>query len=359
METEWISKKPFFVGLVLVLAGAVLLLPMKSNMYSGYPLDHLPGALGFFAVAAGSYWLGRKFFGKETILLSLFVMSGSLLLINAGKWGLAESWVWAPLVFAVLGMIGYLKQPRREWKWLVWGSWILALSIQPLEAFIGILVTAGIWRFRHPKGKVLDDLYLWAIGPLAGALSLWGNGWELPGTNFHWSWASGHIWEGYGLQLSGMLPWLGFLAAGVAGLLQKRSKEEELSILLRGLLAGAFLSNTLLLQWACAILVAKQLQRIFHPAYPLGNLVKALTFLTLTGWLLGGILILMLGYYELGGTGFRIGMSLIMAYWIPGLLGAIGLLGKNHMMMCLGMALSAILFSLAFWTQGGLWLLRT
>lgn len=362
MNPEWISRQPLWVAFFLLLAGANLLILNEANAWLSGAKTALPGTLLFFLTCGITWFLGKKFFGKQAMLFMLLVLSGSLLLVNGLKWATGDPMELALLVLTFLGMLGYLKQPLWSWRLLTWAAWTIALAIQPLEALLAILPIALVWRFRHPKGRQLDSLFLWIWGPVVAALAWWWNGWQLPESFFFWSWSSENILAGYGIQFLGMLPWLGFLVAGIVDLFRKGSKGEELSILLGGLLLGALLSNTLLLQWAFALLVAKQLQRIGTPGYPFGNLVKTFTVLPLLAWLLAGISGLVAGYVVMGGSGYRIGVSLILAYWIPVLFGAIGLFGNRHRLMSLGMAAGALLFSLAFWTQlgkeGAIWVFR-
>lgn len=351
MSSEWISRQPFWLALALLLAAANGLVAIDFNTTLAFHpfLLRLPGLL-FFAAGMGiTYWLGRKFFGAGAVMLALMIMASSPLLSNSFKWATGDAWIWFLLIATSLGMLGFLKQPRWYWRLLVWGSWTAALAIQPLEALAGVMAIAVIWRFRHPKGKNLDGLYLWFIGPAVTAAVWWWRGSGLTGMDFLWSWTSGHVPGGYGLQILGVFPWVGFLAAGAVDLVRNRSKGEELTVLLSGLAIGALLSNTLFLQWAFALLAAKQLQRFFEPGYPNGNIVKTLTVLQLVAWLLLGIGGLVYGYSQTGAQGFRAGMSLIMAFWIPGFFGVVGLFGKHHRLMTLGLAFGALLLTLAFW----------
>ncbi|MBK7407489.1 MAG: glycosyltransferase family 39 protein [Saprospirales bacterium] len=373
MQSDWVSRQSFWLLLALVLAGINTLMLNELNTWlpgaealmagswgSGL-LSHpfllrLPGPLLFFATLAATYWLGRRFFGKEAALLTLFVLAGSFLLVNSVKWATGDPWLLLFLVLTSLGMLGYLKQPAWSWRLLTWTSGAVSILIQPLWGLAALLGMALVWRFRHPDGKRLDGLYLWIWGPALVALSWWWKGdvWSTP--FLYWTWTSGHQGWVIGAQILGMLPWLGLLVAGIVELIRNQSKGEELSILLGGLLLGAILSGSLLVQWAFALVIAKQLQRILKPGYPYENMLKTITILQLLGVLLLGIIGMIYGYLELGAMGFRMGMSLMLAYWMPGLFGAIGLFGRNQRLLVLGSAFGALLFSLAFWAQAGPWI---
>ena len=200
-------------------------------------------------------------------------------------------------------------------------------------------------------GKRLDTLFLWIGAPLFAILFWWWQGGVWTAPYLYWSWLSDlGVWA-MGAQALAMLPWVGFLVAGLVELVRNLKKGEEFSILVGGLLLGSIMGGTLLLQWVFALLIAKQLQRFITRGYPLGNLLKTLTILLLLSVLLGAILGMIIGYYKFGGQGFRVGMSLILAYWMPGLFGAIGLFGRNQKLVVLGTVLGVLLLCLAFWVQ--------
>lgn len=369
-QTDWLTKQAFWLLPALLFAGINMVLlndtlhwvPGAETMLvekwgqglPAYPfLLRLPGALLFFAVLAITYFQGKRFFGKETALLALFVLSGSLLAINAVKWVSGDPWLLFFYLLAILGMIGYLKNPQWQWRLTGIAGGVFSIALQPLGAFAGLLAMALFWRFRHPDGKRLDQLYWWIWGPVVFALSWWWRGGVSGDPYLYTSWLAGRPGWVLGAQFLGMLPWLGFLTAGLVEIIRNQKKGEELSILLAGLLAGALLSGSLVLQWAFALVVAKQLQRFLLAGYPYGNVVKTISILQLAGVLLVGIAGMVYGYLEWGGTGFRIGMSLILAYWMPALFGTIGVFGGNQRLVVLGYAAGTLLLSLAFWAQIG------
>ncbi|MBK6622399.1 MAG: hypothetical protein IPG32_16555 [Saprospirales bacterium] len=349
MSTDWILKQPFW------LAFALVLLACNSLLFSDLNAS-VPGTLVLFAGLGATYWLGKKFFGRETLFYFLLVFSASLLLPLVVQKPVGDPWVWLCLVLTVLASLAWLKQPRWYWRLGAWAAFSAALFLQPLEALLTIMPLALFWRFRHPNGRQLDGLYLWIAGPLIAAGVWWWQREQPGGPDFLWSWSSPQWPSLFGIQWLAMLPWLGFLAAGLVEIIRNQSKGEEWSVLMGGIVLGAMSGNTLFLQWAFALIIAKQLQRFFMPGYPYGNLVKTLTLLHLMAWLLLGILGLIYSYSEWGAQGFRTGMILILAYWIPGFFGAIGMYGKDHRLMSLGLAFSALLFSLATRVRSGPWL---
>lgn len=364
IEANWISRQPLWVLLALVfMALNVFLLfempPALKGAEEGlagalgrwadeYPLFvRLPGVVLLFAGLGLGYEMGRRFFGKETMLFALLVAAGSWLLPNAAKWLSLDMWLWLPQLLTALGMLAYLKQPDSSWKWLVWLSWPAALFLHPLGSLLGVGALYLVWRGRHPFGRRLDQLGLYIIGPLVAVLSFWINRDERLAD---WYLLSAD-WTALAGQLLGILPWLGFVVAGLVETVRNFRKGEELAILMGGMLAGAILANSLWLQWVLALVSAKQLQRFILSGYPYGNVVKTIAVLQLIAYILIGILGMMYGYGNWGGGGFRAAMSATLACWAPALFGVFGLFGKNQRMAVLGFLFSGLLFSLAFWTQ--------
>lgn len=364
MEANWISRQPLWILLALVFMALNALLlfeltPVLKGAESGltglldpwasdYPfLVRSPGIVFLFAGLGLGYQLGMRFFGKETMIFVLLAMAGSWLLPNATKWLSLDTWLWLPQLLTALGMLGFLKQPEKSWKWLIWLSWPVALLLHPLGSLLGVGALYLVWRSRHPSGKRLDQLGLYLIGPLVAALSLWLNRGERLADWYLLT----PDWAALGGQLLGILPWLGFVVSGLVETIRNFRKGEELAILMAGMLAGAILANSLWLQWVLALIAAKQLQRFVLSGYPYGNVVKSIAVLQLIAYILIGIWAMMSGYGNWGGSGFRAAMSATLACWAPALFGVFGLFGKNQRMAVLGFMFSGLLFSLAFWTQ--------
>lgn len=364
MEANWISRQPLWILLALVFMALNALLlfeltPVLKGAESGltglldpwasdYPfLVRSPGIVFLFAGLGLGYQLGMRFFGKETMIFVLLAMAGSWLLPNATKWLSLDTWLWLPQLLTALGMLGFLKQPEKSWKWLIWLSWPVALLLHPLGSLLGVGALYLVWRSRHPSGKRLDQLGLYLIGPLVAALSLWLNRGERLADWYLLT----PDWTALGGQLLGILPWLGFVVSGLVETIRNFRKGEELAILMAGMLAGAILANSLWLQWVLALIAAKQLQRFVLSGYPYGNVVKSIAVLQLIAYILIGIWAMMSGYGNWGGSGFRAAMSATLACWAPALFGVFGLFGKNQRMAVLGFMFSGLLFSLAFWTQ--------
>ena len=89
------------------------------------------------------------------------------------------------------------------------------------------------------------------------------------------------------------------------------------------------LSFGLVLQFAFAFLIAKQLENYFKPNYPHANLVKSFAVLNLLFTFLLVAFLLMTHYDQFGEIGFRSRMRVCGVYWAFGFLTVIGLFGKS------------------------------
>lgn len=155
------------------------------------------------------------------------------------------------------------------------------------------------------------------------------------------------------ISILGMLPWIAFLPAAIIDMTKKLKRKEELSILSSGWLLGAILSFSLGLQAIFALLIAKQIEAFFHPNYPYANWVKTFAALNIVAAFIGGIFLMLNGFYALEMEGFRLGMSIGAVYWIPAFLAVVGIFGKNNRLITGGAALSGLLLTSFFWIRGG------
>ena len=66
-----------------------------------------------------------------------------------------------------------------------------------------------------------------------------------------------------------------FFPAAIVDLIQKLRKKEEMAIISFAFLLFSMISFGLVLQFAIAFMIAKQLENYFKPNYPLADLVKS------------------------------------------------------------------------------------
>ena len=303
------------------------------------------GSVAAFLLALGGIFsLGRRLFSDRTLMLSLLVLASNLLMPNLAKVATGDLWLFAFLSVGSLSMILYLKKPSAQWRNLSWLTTGLAIWTDPLS---GILWSQTLWiglYFLHPEGKRLSKLFLWAFIPLIGLQYVFG-------------WGETFVirWNGrdFLYQLLAILPWIGLLAGGFSDLVFKIRKKEELSILLLCLLVAGIVSGTVMMQFAFALIIAKQLDLYMLRNYPHRNIVKTIAILHLIAVFLAAFLGMMWGFGVLGGTGFRAGMAMGGFYWIASFVAVIGLYSPNHRMIMTGMTLAGLLFTTMTWLQLG------
>jgi hypothetical protein len=124
-----------------------------------------------------------------------------------------------------------------------------------------------------------------------------------------------------------------------------------MAILSFAFLLFSMLSYGLVLQFALAFLIAKQVENYFKPNYPHSNLVRSFGVLNLLFSFFLVATFLLTGYDTFAEIGFRSRMGVLGVYWAFGFLAVIGLFGNDKKMIVGGMGLSGMLAMLLFWTQ--------
>lgn len=319
---------------------------------SSFPL-RLPAFFNAVLGLVGFYFFGKKIFGERTVLVTILVLMSSLAFPNLSKWATGDAWLYSSQLLAVTTLILYIKQPKTST--LVWLAIFLVLgsAVNAFSMTLFILPIALFYRFMHSQGTRINKLFVLFI-PLIVliALQVLYNGEEV---------ISGTIVALFSISIKdfsivsilGILPWIAFLPAALIDMFKKLKKGEEMAILTTGWLIGGLLSMSLGLQAVLAFLVAKQIYAYFHEHYPYGNWVKTFAVLNIIFGFIGGILLMLNGFYALEMEGFRLGMSIGAVYWIPAFLGVVGVFGKNKRMIMGGMALSGLLLTFFFWARGG------
>ena len=296
------------------------------------------------------FW-GEKLFGQSTVLLTSIVVSSTFLVVPVAKFITFDTWLLAFQLMSFITLILLLKQPIWKWRILFWIFTIGALLIEPKSALI---FSFGMWLFLiivHPNGRALFDLYnglLW-LAAFAGLYFL--GSWTGDRSGFLFSYTHIEPQKYLLINLLVILPWIAFLPAAIWDLIQKLRKQEEMAIISCAFLLFSALSYGLVLQFAIAFLIAKQLDNFFKTNYPYSNLVKSIAVLNLVFSFALVALFLLTNYDNFGEIGFRSRMGVAGVYWAFGFLAVIGLFGKSRKMIVGGMALSGMLTMLLFWTQ--------
>ena len=291
-----------------------------------------------------TYRFGRQLFGYRTLLVTLLVLVSSLLINTAGKFVLADNFLFLFQGGFGLAVIYYLKTGKAAWLLVLFGA--LALLSHPLSSFLYAVVLLGGLGGWHPQGRRLRA-YAWL--PLLGLLGGWWNDWQLLPPGYELSYGYQAYGRAWGLQLLGLFPWLGFLLAALWNVPQKVRRGEELNLILGLWLLAAAAGGGLVVQLVAALLIARQANDFFRPNYPYKPLVIFGSIAQLLGFFFLAMSLMMTGFRELGGTGFRVGMVLGLVYWAPGVFGVVGLWSKGPKLLLGGRVLSGLLVMLVGW----------
>lgn len=311
------------------------------------------GIFFFLLTLVGSFFIGKKLFGKNTIWLALLLLGASLLVPNVAKRASADIYLFSSQVLFGMSTLVYLKAPADPWKWLWWGSLWLSFIIEPLGSLLFAIPFILVLMRSHPQSAALRKWPVWlpALAGLAILTALQPGRWMDPGLSFGWL-RSGYLkylaWQG-----GAILPFIGFVIAGIRDLFYKVKRGEEFSLLITAWILSALLAQSITLSWVLAILAAKQMQLYFNPKYPFAAWVRGPAILQLVLAFFIIALGMIYGFWAFRGIGFR---SLVAAgglYWGMGLLGVIGLYGFNHRLVIGGPVLAGVLLVLLSWLQLG------
>lgn len=315
----------------------------------------LPGVLAFIGGIIGFYFIGQKIFGQATTLSTLVVLVSSLLLVNIAKLATGDIWIAVLHTLAILTQIRYIKQPKHLWRGLHILFLIAATYSAPIETGLLFLIFSVSLAIFHPTGKRSGQLFQWLIYPVLLSLIYFTSFETLVSPS---SYLSTLVTSPIGayfypITLLSMLPWIGFLIAGLWQTLQRLRKGEELALLTTIWLISALVAHSLTVEWVLALIAAKQLENFLHPNYPKiqENIVKTFSLLNLIGAFIGGMFLMVNAFHILQAVGFRSAMAVGAVYWMPTLFGVIGLYGKNDRLIRSGFAMSGILVMLMFWVQ--------
>lgn len=311
----------------------------------------LVGVLLLLTTLTIFFFWGKKIFGEGTTLTALLVLGSSLLVVNLAKVATGDIWLFGVLSLNFITLILYLKQPVLKWKIAHWIFIALGAWIHPISALVFNMVLWTYLYFVHPQGKRLNTLLNWLIWLVLLPLIWYSDLLHFQFPIFYGSYGNISYGEYLLFSFGGFLPWIGFVLSGLWDNFQKLRKKEEFAIILIGGLLAGLLSHSLVVQMVLALIVAKQLAAYFIPNYPYKNIVKTGAVLQLIA-AFGGITMLMIySFQNWEAVGFRSAMAVGAMFWMPALVGVIGLLGNNNRFIRGGMALSGLAVVLFFWIQ--------
>jgi len=153
------------------------------------------------------------------------------------------------------------------------------------------------------------------------------------------------------LMIYGVLPWFAFLPPGMRHTIKRFRAKEELSIIMLALFIAGIASMSLVVQFVFAFLIAKQIKGLFSEKYPYYNIVKAGAVIHLLIVVVGAMLLMVGGWQELKGFGFRTMMSFGTIYWFSSFAGVVGILMKNRRLIMGSAAIAGLMVTFMFWGQ--------
>ena len=248
-------------------------------------------------------------------------------------------------------MLLALKQAKFNWQILHYLLVILAVSIQPISAVVLVLSCWGTLYFLHPQGKSLIRLPSPILAILLGFLFYQIGFVQIGQEVFALDYFNAPFGKFLAYSLIGMLPFIGFILAGLRELFTKVRKKEELAIIHLAFLLGGLLAQSMAFQWALVLLVAKHMQAYFVKNYPYQSFVKTGAVLHLVGFFVLATVAMMSGFQIFRGIGFRAALSVSIIYWIWSFVSVIGLYGQRKDWVWGGVLSSGLLASLIFWLQ--------
>jgi hypothetical protein len=308
----------------------------------------LSGGLLFLAVLVAAFYVALPVLGGGTALWMLLVLGSSFLLPNTAKLATADSWSFAFHLLGVLFLLRFLKKPAPPWRWAFYLTLLAGIWIAPLSSLLLYSIMPALLYWLHPLGARMWRLQPWgALLIIGGVLFVMG---MLDGSSgfFYFGFQPGRFLL---FNFLGMLPFLGFLVAGLADMAGKAKRGGEMALISVSWVAAAWLSHSLVLQAAFALLVARQLHLYFQENYPFRDLVRAVAVFHLVLVFCAATLLMMGGFARFEGAGFRAGLAVSTPYWMAGFVSVIGLFGMNRRFVWGGTVMGGLLATLLFWVQ--------
>lgn len=325
------------------------LLPATGELWLFWP--RLLSVISLLTTALLWFYWGRGLFGRPTVIYTLLVVIASFFLPVLGKVATPDSWVLLLHTGAWLGYLRWLKRPQGRAGLVALLLAAVAATVAPLSTLLLLALLLLLPAFSG--GQPISRPAYTAIGTvwvLSGLCLLLGAFFDLP---LYWS--PNHGLRTYSTfllyNIVGLLPFLGFLLAGLRDMVFKARKGEELSRLLMVGLLAALLAQSPLFALLLALVVAKQLLLCFQPNYPWNNWLRSGQVLHLVVAFIGAVLALLGSTLQLRGAGFRATLGLAAAYWMFSFIAVIGLFGQRRDYVVGGTILAAALPALFFWVQ--------
>jgi len=127
----------------------------------------LPSVLAILGTLFVLFFIGRKTFGRDTVLTACLVLMASLFLPNIAKIAVVDSSLLFCQTLSVLSLCAYMSAPAWRWNVLFWLGISLGLLLKGPPILI---LTGGLWLFLtafHPQRKRLIGTHPWLFLPVA------------------------------------------------------------------------------------------------------------------------------------------------------------------------------------------------
>lgn len=307
------------------------------------------GGIIFSISLVVSFYLGKKVFGERSMLLMLLVLSSSLLIPNLAKVITLDIWLFAFQWMGFLSLILFCKQPKWIWRIFFYLNLGLSMWFSPWSSIALFSTLALFLYFLHPQGK-----RMWQLNPWGAGLGFLGLLYLLDGIGrFESAIAIGQYQSQYSyfllLLFLGLFPFFGFLLGGLRDVFQKVRRGEEYSLIIASALAASIIGQSLIFQALMALIIAKQLQVYFDKNYPYRVTVQTGAILQLLFAFGLATFVMMKGFVDFRGVGFRAGLGFSLIYWVCSFVGVIGLYAMNRRYLIGGPVIGGLLATLLFW----------
>ena len=313
----------------------------------------LPATLAILMTLGGLYFLGRRIFGEPAARMATLVGACSFLLLFFGKLVGVDAWLIAAQTFQILGLIYYLKQPQIEWSFRSNLPFFLGCYLAPIPMFLWTGAILLFYGAFHKNGKnILKPIFsipvvlTVIIVILSGGLT-----WETPGLLMVWP--EGRVGNFFMYNVLAYLPWLAFLPAALWDVFKKLRKREELAIIYSGWLLGALVAGTGVLQMVLALMIGRHVLFYFQKNYPYRSTVRSLVVTHFIFSFFGLFAFIMLaGYNQFGGAGYRAAIAVAIAYWGGSLVSVTAIFSDRQGRLVGSLTVAAMIGFLMFWLNG-------
>ena len=286
-------------------------------------------AINVFFILTGIfslYIIGKRLFGHAASLLSILVLCSSPLFLSGGKFISGDSMVFLFSTLYFISKLVILKQPDSHLKWINLASLTLGLLIAPYSfGLFATLSLAGL-LFFHPSGKSLPKwLILTELFIISASFIL-----NKEASNLFYFSLFGN--KSYYLPVIFLVffPWIGFLVGGLTELFRNIGKREEVSILLAIWTVAGISSFSVAALTPMAIIGGRQAWRYFMRGYPFPSVVRGFQIIALIVSFFAFMWLMMEGFRQFGGNGFRLAMIVTSLYWMMSFLAIFALFLFKH-----------------------------